>query len=89
MTTKPKNHKIVEQLRCSSANEIGMFFHCGECLKSRPNGESPRSWSRLEIGFTPVGLQVWCMRHDINVVHIDFEGQKHPANMSTQQVKVN
>jgi hypothetical protein len=43
---------------------------------------SPKLYARLEVGFTPIGLQIWCARHDVNVVHIDFEGQQHPANVS-------
>lgn len=60
-------------------NEIANFFHCRECLKEKPHGVSPRDWARLEIGWTLLGFQVWCVRHDMNVIHVDFEGQKHPA----------
>lgn len=34
----------------------------------------------LQHGWTPIGFQVWCTRHNANVVHVDFEGVKHPAN---------
>lgn len=34
----------------------------------------------LRVSFTDVGLQVWCLRHNCNVIHIDFEGRKHPAS---------
>ena len=60
-------------------NEIVSFFHCRECLKERPHDVAPREWAHLEIGWTPLGFQVWCVRHDMNVIHVDFEGQKHPA----------
>lgn len=50
MPTKSKNQRILEQLRCSNANEIGMFLHCGLCLRTVPAGESPRSWAQLEVG---------------------------------------
>lgn len=78
MTTKTKAQ---QRPRCSANNEVIMYMHCSMCLESLPNGESPRTWAQLEVGFTPVGLQVWCKRHDVNVVHIDFEGVQHPANM--------
>jgi hypothetical protein len=64
-------------------NSIVSFFHCGKCLREIPAGQSPRDWAQLEIGFTELGLQVWCKRHDVNVVHIDFEGQRHPAQLHT------
>lgn len=68
----------------SNTNEIGMFMHCRRCLLELPINESPAGYARLAMGFTPVGVQVWCERHDINVVHIDFEGAVHPADMTAE-----
>jgi hypothetical protein len=45
---------------------------------------SPRDWSSIEAGWTALGLQVWCKRHEINILHVDFEGQKHPAKTSRE-----
>lgn len=64
-----------------ASNGIKMFFHCRRCLESIPRGESPESWARLSVGFTKEGMQVWCSRHSINVAHVHFEGQVHPANL--------
>lgn len=64
-----------------NTNEITTFFHCGKCMGERPPQVSPRQWMHLEIGFTPLGLQVWCVRCECNVCHIDFQGQRHPANV--------
>jgi len=36
--------------------------------------------SNLIIGFTEIGIQIWCRTHDDNVCHIDFESMKHPIN---------
>jgi hypothetical protein len=49
------------------------------------NEMSPRQWLRIEAGFTKQGVQVWCQRCEANVVHIDFEGAKHPANTSSRR----
>ena len=68
----------------SRKKEIGRYFHCSLCIDEKPADQSPQDWARLSIGFTPIGLQVWCNRHDCNVCHIDFEGQKHPANTNRQ-----
>lgn len=71
-----------------NTNAIQMHQHCGKCIgeikAGHPDtlGHSPESYSRLSIGFTQLGLQVWCNRHDCNVVHIDFQDQKHPANLT-------
>lgn len=67
------------------SKNIKMFFHCKKCLHELPGGESPESWARLSVGFTIAGLQVWCVRHDCNVCHIDFQGFKHPAILETTQ----
>lgn len=61
-------------------NHIKMFFHCKQCLESVPIGMSPRDWAQIECGWTVAGFQVWCKRHDINMIHIDFEGIKHPGD---------
>jgi hypothetical protein len=66
-----------------NGNAIQGFVHCGLCMRemeANKINESPRDYSRLEVGMTPIGLQVWCVRHGANVLHIDFEGHVHPAN---------
>lgn len=68
----------------TNSKEISLYLHCGLCVQEwkdgKAPGESPESYSRLSVGWTAPGLQVWCNRHDCNVVHIDFEGVQHPAN---------
>lgn len=64
----------------SCDDKIEMYLHCGKCIKEIPNGVTPREYTNYEVGWTKQGLQVWCKRHECNVVHIHFEGQKHPAN---------
>ncbi len=61
-------------------NDIFAYLHCGKCLEELPEGISPAEWSQTQAGWTPIGLQIWCNRHNCNVLHIDFEGQQHPAN---------
>jgi hypothetical protein len=65
----------------ATANEIVGFLHCRRCFNERPENIPPCDWQQLEVGWTPIGLQVWCRRHECNIVHIDFQGQKHPANL--------
>lgn len=63
-----------------NTNEISGFIHCGMCLREVPKGTSPREYAQLEVGWTGLGLQIWCRRHEANVMHIDFEEHRHPAN---------
>ena len=74
-----------------ASREITTFMHCSLCIaeihqKMEETGEaqSPRLYARNEIGFTKLGIQIWCVRHEVNVVHIDFQGIQHPANMLTE-----
>ena len=60
-------------------NNIKLFFHCSLCLIELPDDTSPGDWVQIEAGWTEQGFQVWCKRHDCNVIHVDFEGQIHPA----------
>jgi hypothetical protein len=56
--------------------EIQTFFHCANCMPDRPEGVTPKEWVRIQAGWTEKGLQVWCNRCDLNVVHLDFHGTK-------------
>lgn len=57
-------------------NKIKGFMHCGKCLKEIPKGVSPREYARYECGWTDKGWQLWCVRHETNVLSIDLDGQK-------------
>ena len=61
---------------------IVAYLHCGQCLKEVPDGVSPSEYADNSVGWTIWGGQVWCNRHQCNVVHIDFEGHKHSADVS-------
>lgn len=71
-----------------NTNAIYSFLHCGLCLEELTKlaeiqgSASPRLYARLSVGFTEIGLQVWCNHHEVNVVHIDFQGAVHPANLT-------
>ncbi len=74
--------RIEKRREIPNTNEIENFLHCGKCLKELPAEESPSSYARYDIGYTIMGLQIWCKRHDCNVLHMDFEGHKFHANLS-------
>lgn len=57
-------------------NGIRAFMHCKRCLQEMPAGMAPREWVRVEVGWTATGLQVWCVRHECNLINIHFDGKK-------------
>jgi hypothetical protein len=63
---------------------IVLFFHCTLCADD-PSGPLP---SDIECGWTTLGFQVWCRRHDCNIIHVDFQGNKLPANLTRKGLRV-
>lgn len=53
----------------SEKEQIVSYAHCRQCFAELPDGMSMEEWARLSVGLTPLGLQVWCVRHGMNVVH--------------------
>ncbi len=68
----------------NAKTDISVYFHCKKCMNELPYEISPREYQRLQVGWTLHGLQVWCNRHDVNIIHINFEGQKHPTVLKRQ-----
>jgi len=68
----------------SNEKQIVMFMHCGLCVLEvkELEGVSPEEYSRINAGWTKLGIQLWCTRHNCNVANIDFEGHTHPADTS-------
>lgn len=64
---------------------ISHYIHCAKCDDEealqvlREEGiMSYLDYQQVEVGFTDVGIQVWCKRHNHNIIHFDFEGMSHP-----------
>lgn len=65
-------NQITEPLVCS---------HCyDEMVAGQTDSASLQTYTQLDVGFTERGVQIWCRRHDLNVCHIDFEGQALEAD---------
>ena len=82
----PLNARVGGDL--STPNQVIMFFHCAKCIREwrvapEAAGKSPREWARLEIGWTAKGIQVWCSRHDVNVMLIEGDGPQLALQHST------
>ncbi len=63
-----------------NSSQIGNDHYEAEFLAGTTDSRTLQDYTKLDVGFTESGLQVWCRRHDTNVVHIDFEGRKLKAD---------
>lgn len=77
--------RLYHDTRFNQPESIVTYFHCARCLNELPEGESPRSYQRVQVGLLEDGsVQVWCVRHDCNVTimsfhphhGLDYEGQE-------------
>jgi len=50
-------------------NQIYGYWHCKQCDEE----DLP---SNIAVGYTPIGVQVWCDNHNRNIRHVDFCGHK-------------
>ena len=78
--------ELVKMPNISNKLEIKMYLHCAKSLEEKPDDIAPVDWAKTKIGWTEQGIQLWCERHNTNVMHMDFEGQKHPANTDADYV---
>ena len=65
-------------------NDINDPVICETCFREYETFQNPdialRDYVRVDVGFTRIGIQVWCQRHNKNICHIDFEGNKPVAD---------
>lgn len=51
-----------------------MYLHCKRCMEEwkagAGKGESPKAYARQQVAWTREGFQVWCVRHDANIVNV-------------------
>lgn len=62
---------------------ITQYVVCSKCADELAHLNPPQSLqdcAAMDVGFTEYGVQVWCRRHKANIVHIDFQGAKLPAD---------
>jgi hypothetical protein len=54
-------------------------MHCAQCLAEKPEWISAAEYARLAVGPTSYGVQVWCLRHNMNVYHLDLTRLPRPG----------
>ena len=61
-------------------HSIKNYLVCDDCMREWAENpletRSPQEMTKLDIGFTEYGLQVWCPKHEINIAHIGFGDHK-------------
>lgn len=57
----------------TNEKRIELYVHCSHCVLQKKR-------DKLAVGWTAAGIQVWCETCESNVLNIDFEGARHPAN---------
>jgi hypothetical protein len=60
--------KLVDENR-KNGNGIYSYFHCNKCCDED-------LYQNIGLGWTPLGIQVWCESYNENILHLDFCGQK-------------
>ena len=66
-------------------NQIKEPIVCVKCsdefMTGQTDAKSLQDYSRIDVGFTERGIQLWCQRHQINICHINFNGQKPEVDL--------
>ncbi len=72
-------------------NQIKEPIVCVKCSDELTQGltdaKSIQDYSRIDVGFTDRGLQIWCQRHQLNICHINFEGKLPEADFRCLEKK--
>lgn len=73
--------------RRPTTKDVGeTFLHCAKCLREKPARYSPREWARLSVALTKTGgIQVYCVRHGLNVVVMEFSLEDMPRTPRTRR----
>ena len=60
--------------------QYARVFKCADELAALSPPQSLQDYAAIDVGFTDYGIQVWCRAISANIVHIDFQGAKMPAD---------
>lgn len=75
MSDRPSNDDLT-LLPFGIAEPVVCARCADEVADGRTGAVSLQAYAALDVGFTARGFQVWCRRHDVNVLHIDFGGRR-------------
>lgn len=72
--------KLVPPAQLPNTFGIKHVLECKRCVETCPHGTLLQDYLRVTVGLTAFGMQVWCVRHQCNVIHVDFRGARLPVN---------
>tara|TARA_B100000965_G_C19024498_1_gene512507 strand:+ start:252 stop:506 length:255 start_codon:yes stop_codon:yes gene_type:complete len=65
-------------------NNINQPIICADCEKEFFATQDPKKslqdFTKVDVGLTDFGVQIWCQRHQKNICHFDFEGIRIKAD---------
>ena len=71
--SKQKKVRVVHDTDIGTAQQGVTFLSCAKCLDEKPEDISAKDYARQQVSLTPMGIQVWCNRHDVNIDHMKME----------------
>ena len=57
-------------LKIEDDSEPVSYANCSLCYAIRPADVSPREHGKIEVAVTREGLIVWCIRHEVPILHV-------------------
>ncbi len=73
-------------------NQIKEPIVCVKCsdefISGQTDAKSLQDYSRIDVGFTDRGLQIWCQRHQLNICHINFDGNSLEKDFRCLEKKI-
>jgi hypothetical protein len=72
----------------ATRRQITHYLVCRKCESLPRARQHTLKRSALQIGITPLGLQIWCTRHEMNVALIDFDHTRHSVAFSANCLSV-
>jgi hypothetical protein len=61
--------------KIKTENRIISYIHCKKCIDEIKKDRiqiSPSDYQMITAGFTSTGLQIWCNRHNCNVMNFNL-----------------
>ena len=78
-----------ENLKYSNVSNIV----CNKCVEElstlSSTDTSLKNYVKFEVGFTSLGIQIWCIRHNINVCHVNFDNNELSADFRCLELNNN
>ena len=72
-------YKINKPVVCTKCSD--------EFVRGSTDAKSLQEYTKVDVGFSDRGFQIWCRRHELNICHFNFEGLKPEADFRCLEKK--